>query len=51
MDGKQARRTHERKVAAASAVVDGGATKAEAMAELGIVPGAPLERLCFVTRI
>ena len=44
MDGKQARRTHEQKVAAAAAVVDGGATKAEAMAELGVVSRAPLER-------
>lgn len=44
MDGEQARHTHERKVAAASAAVDGGATKAEATAGLGIVPGAPPER-------
>ena len=44
MDGKQAVYSYEQKMAAASAVVDGGATKAEAMAELGIVPGAPLER-------
>ena len=44
MDGKQARRTHGQKVAAASAAVDGGATKAEAAAELGIVSRAPLER-------
>ena len=44
MDGEQARYTYEQKAAAASAVVDGGATKAEAMAELGIMSRAPLER-------
>ena len=44
MDGKQARYTHGQKVAAASAVVDGGATKAEAMAEFGIMSRTPLER-------
>ena len=44
MDGKQARHTYEQKVAAASAVVDGGATKAEAIAELVIMSRAPLER-------
>ena len=32
MDGKQGRYTYEQKVAAASAVVDGGMTKTEAMA-------------------
>lgn len=48
MDGKQARYTYEQKVAAASAVVDGGATKAEAMAELGIMSRASLERLYLV---
>ena len=37
MGGKQASYTYEQKVAAASAVVDGGATKAEAMAEFGIM--------------
>ena len=50
MDGKQARYTYEQKVAAASAVVDGGATKAEAMAELGIMSRAPLERWCRLYR-
>lgn len=44
MGGKQASYTYEQKVAAASAVVDGGATKAEAMAEFGIMSLAPLER-------
>lgn len=34
MDGKQARYTYEQSVAAASAVADGGATKAEAVAVL-----------------
>ena len=34
MDGKQARYTYEQSVAAASAVADGGATKAEAVAAL-----------------
>ena len=48
MDGKQARYTYEQKVAAASAVVNGGATKAEAMAELGIMSRASLERLYLV---
>ncbi len=50
MDGKQARYTYEQKVAAASAVVDGGATKAEAMAEFGIMSRAPLERWCRLYR-
>ena len=50
MDGRQARYTHEQRVAAASAVVDGGATKAEAMAEFGIMSLAPLERWCRLYR-
>ena len=50
MDGRRARYTHEQKVAAASAVVDGGATKAEAMAEFGIMSLAPLERWCRLYR-
>lgn len=37
MDGKQGRYTYEQKVAAASAVVDGGMTKTEAMAAFGIM--------------
>ena len=44
MGGKQASYTYEQKVAAASAVVDGGATKAEAMAEFGIMSLAALRR-------
>ena len=50
MDGKQARYTYEQKVAAASAVVDGGATKAEAMAEFGIMSMTPLDRWCRLYR-
>ena len=50
MDGKRAVYTYEQKVAAASAVVDGGATKAEAMAEFGIMSLAPLERWCRLYR-
>ena len=50
MGGKQASYTYEQKVAAASAVVDGGATKAEAMAEFGIMSPAPLERWCRLYR-
>ena len=50
MGGKQASYTYEQRVAAASAVVDGGATKAEAMAELGIMSLAPLERWCRLYR-
>ena len=44
MGGKQARYTYEQKVAAASAVVDGGMSKPAAMAEFGIMSLAPLER-------
>lgn len=50
MGGKQASYTYEQKVAAASAVVDGGATKAEAVAEFGIMLLAPLERWCRLYR-
>ena len=50
MDGKQARYAYEQKVAAASAVVDDGATKAEAMAEFGIMSKAPLDRWCRLHR-
>ncbi len=50
MGGKQASYTYEQKMAAASAVVDGGATKAEAMAEFGIMSLAPLERWCRLYR-
>ena len=44
MDGKQGRYTYEQKVAAASAVVDGGMTKTEAMAAFGIMSMSPLKR-------
>ena len=50
MDGKQARYTFEQKVTAASAVVDGRATRAEAMAEFGIMSPSPLERWCRLYR-
>ena len=50
MDGKQAVYTHEQKVAAASAVVDDGMTKAEAMREFGIMSLAPLDRWCRLYR-
>ena len=49
-DVETRRRASEQKVAAASAVVDGGATKAEAMAEFGIMSPAPLERWCRLYR-
>lgn len=42
MDGKQGRYTYEQKVAAASAVVDGGMTKTEAM--------SPLKKWCALYR-
>ena len=50
MDGKQARYTYEQRVAAASAVVDGGMTRTEVMAEFGIVSRAPLDRWCRLYR-
>ena len=50
MDGKQARYTHEQKVAAASAVVDGGMAKAEAMSEFGIMSPAALKKWCRLYR-
>ena len=50
MDGKQARYTYEQKVAAASAVVDGGMAKPAAMAEFGIMSRAPLDRWCRLYR-
>lgn len=50
MDGKQARYTYEQKVAAASAVVDGGMTKAEAMAAFGIMSMSPLKKWCALYR-
>ena len=50
MGGKQARYTYEQKVAAASAVVDGGASKQDAMREFGVMPLAPLDRWCRLYR-
>ena len=50
MDGKQARYTYEQKVAAASAVVDGGMSKPDAMREFGIMSMAPLKRWCRLYR-
>lgn len=50
MDGKQARYTYEQKVAAASAVVDGGMTKSDAMREFGIMSLSPLKRWCGLYR-
>ena len=42
MDGKQTRYTYEQKVAAASAVVDGGMGKQDAMKAFGVMSLAPL---------
>ena len=50
MDGKQARYTFEQKVAAASAVVDGGMAKPEAMARFGVMSMSPLKRWCRLYR-
>ena len=50
MDGKQGRYTYEQKVAAASAVVDGGMTKTEAMAAFGIMSMSPLRKWCALYR-
>ena len=49
MDGKQALYTYEQKVAAARAVIEGGMTKAEAMAEFKIMSLIPLERMVQAT--
>ena len=46
MDGKRARYTYEQKVAAASAVVDGGMSKRDAMEAFGVMSLAPLKRWC-----
>lgn len=46
MDGKQGRYTYEQKVAA----VDGGMTKAEAMAAFGIMSMPPLKKWCALYR-
>ena len=50
MDGKQGRYTYEQKVAAASAVVDGGMAKAEAMAAFGIMSMSSLKKWCALYR-
>ena len=50
MDGKQARYTYEQKVAAASAVVDGGMGKQDAMKAFGVMSMAPLKRWCALYR-
>ncbi len=50
MDGKQAKYTYGQKVAAASAVVDGGMSKPAAMAEFGIMSKSPLDRWCGLYR-
>ena len=50
MDGKQARYTYEQKVAAASAVVDGGMSKRDAMEAFGVMSLAPLKRWCALYR-
>ena len=46
MDGKRARYTYGQKVAAASAVVDGGMSRPEAMKAFGIMSMSPLEKWC-----
>ena len=50
MDGKQTRYTYEQKVAAASAVVDGGMSKRDAMEAFGVMSLAPLKRWCALYR-
>lgn len=50
MDGKQARYTYEQKVAAASAVVDGGMSRQDAMKAFGVMSMAPLKRWCALYR-
>ena len=50
MDGKQASYTYEQKVAAASAVVDGGMSRQDAMREFGVMSLAPLDRWCRLYR-
>ncbi len=48
--GNESSYTFEQRVAAASAVVDGGMAKADAMAEFGIRSKSPLERWCRLYR-
>ena len=50
MDGKQTRYTYEQKVAAASAVVDAGMGKQDAMKAFGVMSLAPLKRWCALYR-
>lgn len=50
MGGKQTRYDYETKVAAASAVVDGGLSKPEAMARFGIASESPLRNWCRLYR-
>lgn len=50
MDGKQARYTYEQKVEAARAIVDGGMSRADAMARYGIMSESPLKRWCKAYR-
>lgn len=50
MGGRQARYDFETKVAAASAVVDGGMAKPEAMERFGIASATPLKRWCRLYR-
>ena len=50
MDGKQAVYTYEQRVAAASAVVDGGMTRQEAMKTFGIMSMSPLKKWCRLYR-
>ena len=50
MDGRQARYTYEQKVAAASAVVDGGMSKRDAMEAFGVMSLTPLKRWCALYR-
>lgn len=50
MGGKPARYTYEQKVAAASAVVDGGMGRRDAMEAFGVMSMAPLMRWCGLYR-
>ncbi len=50
MDGKQARYAYGQKVAAASAVVDGGMSRRDAMEALGVMSVAPPKRWCALYR-
>ena len=50
MDGKQARYAYGQKVAAASAVVDGGMGRRDAMEAFGFMSMAPLTRWCALYR-